>query len=566
MIEIEAPDGTIVEFPAGTTDDVIKAAMARTYPPSFGGEEDTPQAAPQIEQAQATQPRQPIDVNQGVSLGDRALVGAGKFLQPVATGIVGAAQGVTAGHIDEGAALVAATAAAKQALSTGQNPIDAFKLTFEGQLNETRQAFGQLKEDNPVVAGASNLGGAVLGVGKAAKALPTLTKLVPSALKGAKGLVARTGAAAGDAAAVSAAFASGEGRDIGEAALEGAAFGAAANPLVSGLLKGAAAIAPKIKIPVPSFEQLTAAAKRAYQRVDDLGVSYTRSRVQPLVKSVNSIATGEGLGRITPKSHPITVEAIKRLNTEIGSDGVKLTDLNTFRSFLRGAAPGSDDARLAGEIATKIDKFISVANPVSRGKVGPQRVKDAVSKAKGLWRRSRNIERLEDGIERAALNKDQNSMRQSLKSILLKKTERRFFNAEELALISKAVKGTKTQNITRGIGKTLAPTSALNLGVGAGTGAAVGATVGGPVGAAVGAGTMLAIGQTARSASDAIARKNLDKVIRLVATGSLRSVKQGKSARFLARQETREKALASLIALRESLINEEGNEDENQQN
>jgi uncharacterized protein YbjT (DUF2867 family) len=32
-IQIGAPDGSIVEFPGGTSDDVIKSAMAKAYPP-----------------------------------------------------------------------------------------------------------------------------------------------------------------------------------------------------------------------------------------------------------------------------------------------------------------------------------------------------------------------------------------------------------------------------------------------------------------------------------------------------------------------------------------------------
>jgi hypothetical protein len=34
-IHIGAPDGSIVEFPAGTSDDVIKGAMAKAYPSAF---------------------------------------------------------------------------------------------------------------------------------------------------------------------------------------------------------------------------------------------------------------------------------------------------------------------------------------------------------------------------------------------------------------------------------------------------------------------------------------------------------------------------------------------------
>ncbi len=33
-IQIHAPDGSIAEFPAGTTDDTIKAVMGKAYPPA----------------------------------------------------------------------------------------------------------------------------------------------------------------------------------------------------------------------------------------------------------------------------------------------------------------------------------------------------------------------------------------------------------------------------------------------------------------------------------------------------------------------------------------------------
>lgn len=72
-IHIGAPDGSVVEFPAGTTDDTIKAAMAKAYPPPTApaGAPEAPSTLQTIREA-IHAPTRALENGALLGLGDRA--------------------------------------------------------------------------------------------------------------------------------------------------------------------------------------------------------------------------------------------------------------------------------------------------------------------------------------------------------------------------------------------------------------------------------------------------------------------------------------------------------------
>jgi hypothetical protein len=95
---IQAPDGTIVKFPDGTTDETIKSVMAKNYPPE---QESQQQPAPQpVEQpetqevAPSTQPTEPLDFTYN----------AGKAMQHIPAGAMDALTGFESENLSRGAA------------------------------------------------------------------------------------------------------------------------------------------------------------------------------------------------------------------------------------------------------------------------------------------------------------------------------------------------------------------------------------------------------------------------------------------------------------------------------
>ena len=128
MIEIEAPDGSIVEFPDTMQDADISKAMQRLYPKK----EQAPPKYGKLESA-----------------------------------IMGGGQGASLGFVDEATPLAVRLYAA---LHGDKVP------SYDEALAETRNTFKEAREENPWSYGLGEVGGAVLSGIPAAKAASAIVK------------------------------------------------------------------------------------------------------------------------------------------------------------------------------------------------------------------------------------------------------------------------------------------------------------------------------------------------------------------------------------------------------
>ena len=139
------------------------------------------------------------------------------------------ADGLTFGTADNIAAGLAAPVGATADYFRGKG----FDLgrAYNRLLDSDHERRAKLDRTYPALAATGRLvGGGMLG-GGAAKAGATAARFVPETLNGVKGFAAQTAATTADGAAFGALDAAGHGRDIGEGAALGAAWGAAAHPV-----------------------------------------------------------------------------------------------------------------------------------------------------------------------------------------------------------------------------------------------------------------------------------------------------------------------------------------------
>lgn len=266
-IEIEAPDGSIVEFPDGTGDDVIRTAMMKAYPP----------------------PLQGADYAKGLARN------------------VG--QGLSLGFGDE---ITAAARAGVGALTGGGSYGDL----YDKALGEERASIEQFSKENPGTALAANIGGAV-----ATAPIMPLANVVRGV--GAARTAANMGLnAAGYGAA--AGFGAGEG-DVANR-LENAAETAVQSGLVGG---GVGALVGRIGAKATPDAQAALAASRNQEiarAADRLGVTVPRAAAtNPTV--VGNAARGTAgaiqampiIGAPLQRASQEAVEQIDDLGTQIAN-------------------------------------------------------------------------------------------------------------------------------------------------------------------------------------------------------------------------------------------------------
>jgi len=139
-----------------------------------------------------------------------------------------------------------------------------------------------LKKQFPKSSTTAEIGGAIFGLGKIAKAGGTATTLVPQGLKGVKGLGATTAAVAADGAAIAGAEALINGRDVKKAVGQGAGLGAALNVATRGLVKAGNPVVQNIKArfnpELMARNQLIAALQKSGQTVDDIKAKFASAK------------------------------------------------------------------------------------------------------------------------------------------------------------------------------------------------------------------------------------------------------------------------------------------------
>jgi hypothetical protein len=486
MIEIEAPDGSIVEFPDGMPDAAISAAMAK----AFGGPKPT--SAPAVSAPEESSER-----------GTLSNIGGG-FYQGV--GDVGAS-------LIRGGDFVASTMLGYSPYERihGEAPKAAIQRAnerFEDEYGDSWAATGgriggQLAATLPVTGGIS------AGLGAAGRAVPAIQP-VTQFLAGTGGNLASRmaqGAILGGTASGLAIGGSSDepGKDIAIGAGIGAALpvvgvasravgrkaGDAFGRAVSGSAQRKAA--NEFIRNTPDTEALKQVAHRVYSQAEQLGVVI---KPEPYQQAVSKIATAAQQEGINPTLHPKAVAALAELQ-RAAEKPLSLNEAETLRKIVNAAARSvdPDERRVAYVLVNGLDDFIGNLKPQDTiaGGQNATAAGEILSNARALWSRAKKSELIDWAFTRA---KDQpsgieNGLRIQFRQILGNKQLRRTFSPSEIEAMEKVVRGTFTSNTLRRLGRFSMGSgqqgSTLAWTMGSGLGAGVGAAVGGPVGAAVGA-------------------------------------------------------------------------------
>lgn len=227
---------------------------------------------------------------------------------------------------------------------------------------------------------------------------------------------------------------------------------------------------PAPQAPAPSVEELHEAASQAYRNARGLGVEIRRQPVARLADDIFSDLHNDGF---RARNVPKTWDAIDELRSPAGQHAT-IDDLESVRKALNKAASNpmeGAEREAARRAISSLDDYLAGLDPAHVA-VNPQfasRVAEEMQNARGNWgamRRAETIENKEElAIDRAASTGSganvNNAMRQKIREILASPKQRRGFSDEEIAQMRRVVRGTRTGNIARLIGK-LAPTGVVS--------------------------------------------------------------------------------------------------------
>lgn len=389
--------------------------------------------------------------------------------------------------------------------------------TWRDRYNENLKFYrgnaDQFREEHPVAATAANLGGAVAAPLGAAKAGATLLKSGMSTGK-AVGLGALEGAAYGAAHGAGSA----DGENVGQSALAGGAIGAGVGGATSGIVqalvnRGASRGAQKFA----TIDELEAAKSQAYQRVDDLGATYTPEAIDDLVSAIRDTAQA---GRIHPQRHP---RASSMLDDFEGLRGQpqSLTELDQMRQVVRrdvASVADAGESHFGRGMIGNIDEFVDAAGPQTVTSGNAPAAAEAIKQARQLNSQAMKHRAVTDAVETAELRAASsnsgantgNAIRQNLRRVLekSKKPGKGNLTDQERKLLTMAIRGSATQNFARGVGK--------KLGGALGAFASLGgvATTGNPLMLGV-----HALGKIGQNADEAMTRGNVNELLAQILQG-----------------------------------------------
>lgn len=456
VVRIEAPGGDVIEFPDGTSDDVILRVMRQNYPPQQQpeGRSIAGNLIGAAGRGVSNFLGLPGDIASGIDRGSRWL-----FEQ---------ATGVPAPPIapPEGMPNIRPPTSmdVRSGMQAAGIPVDQRAVTPTGRIAQD------------VVEGALSLpvGPAALGYGAVA------------------------GAGSGAAGEGAAALGMGEGWQQAARIAGGLAAPLAVS---SGVRAVQAAGQPR----PPTTEQLHNQANAAYRTAEQAGVVVSGNRVTDLVNRIERDALRLG---IDPTLHPGATAALRRL-TEVRGQNLSLAEIDTLRQVLASAAgsrvPG--EAMRASRMIDMLDDFVARMTPRDLVAGNAQQGVESLRQARDLWSRMRKSELIETAIERAGTRAGQfsgsgfeNALRTEFRQLAMNPRRLRGFTDAERDAVRRVATGGPIENVLRLVGK-LAPTGVVSGGVGAG----LGYTIGGPVGAVAvpAAGAAARYGATALTAANA---------------------------------------------------------------
>jgi hypothetical protein len=457
MIEVELPDGMIVEFPDGTSPDVMRQALQKRF------------GAPQAPQEAAPAPE-----------------GRG-FFRRVDDAVRGVADAATFGFSDE--------------IAAGLGSLTGIG-GESGQFDQNLAAQRQRDATGGLERFGGQLAGAVAMPGAAAKSI-----------MGAAGKGALAGGAYG--------FGSGEGgvgNRLENARMGAAVGGAAGGVLRAGANALGSRAAAKT---IPSNDQLRKAAETAYSHADKAGVIIKPQASARLIRSVIDDATEFGYDPGLQPGVTAVLRRLSGLKDQnVTLKGMDIIRRVAANAAMQADNPSQQTLarKIIDRIDDHIDQLAD-GDILTGSKAGVHHLKEA-RQLWGRLRRSEMVDTAATRAElRAAStgsggNAD-NATRQNVRRLIERP---KGLTATEQKAADRVVRGTVQQNALRVAGKA-APTGIVSGGIGSAIGAAIGSFLGGPAGAAVGSFAVPAVGQVAKSAADRMTVKNVERLSQIIRSG-----------------------------------------------
>jgi hypothetical protein len=401
-----------------------------------------------------------------------------------------------------------------------------------GDYDTRRQHYQQqeevLERDNPGTALTAELGGSLLGafapgggIGTLGRGAGLVPRIAASSAAGA-GMAGLYGAMEGD---------EGDGRlaEGARSALMGGAVGAAIPAIGAGVQRVADDVVGRRAMRAgaagaPSSEALRASGRAAYDQVDAAGVqirpqSFDDAKAQIVEYLRGSTGYDElpGPSGLTPKSARV-VQMMDEAGSQMAADPTAALPFKSLDQMRRraGVAAGDmankADSAAGSAIIGGLDDFVERLGPddVVAGDVTA--LKDALPKARDIWRRMSKSQMLDDAIDAGEnyLSGTGSGIRNQFKRILNNPKLARNFTEAEIAAMRRVANGTLPEKLVQIAGGGLG-----NL-----TAAVGGAAAGGIPGALAG---VLGAGLL-RGGSDALTKRNAELARALVANGRMNTL------------------------------------------
>lgn len=445
--------------------------------------------------------------------------------------------------------------------AAGMNSITG-DLSYEDRLKVERNATQAARDRADSAALPAEIMGDVLTGGAVAKQGATLAgRLGTANMTGIKGVLARAGLMAPEAAAYGAVDALGRDTDVATGATIGAIAGPLGSVVGDTVSKVASKVLPaKTASKVPSLEKLHKEAEDAYTASEKAGLIIKPDVMQRVRSNVQQKLTDFGYH---PRNHPAVAVALEELE-RVAQGNITLKGVDIARRVARrGVKPTEPEQTAALQIVIdEIDNAVAGLGSKDIIVGDPRQGVNALLKAREMWTRVKKNERFMDAVNSAKLQAEsthsggnvENRTRQLLRPMIDPKVKNRPKNwtPDESAAIKQIVSGSLGQNTLRLLGKIAPQGNGLNLLLHLGGASATGGAT-----LPLAAGGMMAKYAADRGVRQAVQR--LDELIRVggsaselqAAQASLRSLSQAQReavARVfqmgLIESETRDKAPA----------------------
>lgn len=266
-------------------------------------------------------------------------------------------------------------------------------------------------------------------------------------------------------------------------------------------------------VPVPSAEELKAVGSAGYDALRRMDVQYPGDEVAAMASRIADELTKQGFIR---ENAPVTNRILRDLQGAPEGSFATPGTLDIARQSLQKIAPGTPDDAASWRAVDGLDAFLMGRDTPDAVAGTPAAI---LSEARGNYRAGKRSDDLTAVETRAERNADStasgrnlgNSIRQRIASVLNNDRSRARFSPEQIQLLEGIVEGGPVANATRFAGNILGGGGGLGSVAAGSAGAAAGTLLGGPMGAAIGAAAVPASGLAARSISNRLTQRALNK-------------------------------------------------------